>query len=110
MPADLPGISHYLNQLIRQILRMGGHKPDPADPVNFLYHLKKFCKGTGLIQSLPIGIHILSKQHDLHYAVRRQRFDFFYDVFGAPASLPSPDIRHNTITAEVIAAEHNVDP
>ena len=59
MAADLLGRCHHFDQLIRQILRMGGHETDPFKPLNPLYPAQKFCKGNWRFQVLSVGIDIL---------------------------------------------------
>ena len=109
VPADLLGMLHHLDQLIRQILGVGGHETDSLQSLNFFYFLQKLCKGNGLFQVLAIGIHILSQQHDLYNAICHQSLDLPDDILRITASLPTTDIRHNTVAAEIIAAEHNID-
>ena len=48
------------------------------------------------------------EKHNLTYSVCYKRLNLPYDFTRLPASLTSSHIRHNTVTAEVIAAKHNV--
>ena len=103
------GVIHVTRPLIRQILGVGGHETDPLQSLDSFYFLQKLCKGNGLFQIFTVGIYILSQQHDLHNAVRHQSLDLTDDILRITAALPATDIRYNTVAAEIIAAEHNID-
>ena len=109
MSADLLGMLHHLDQLIRQILGVGGHETDPLQSFDSFYILQKLCKGNGLFQIFTVRIYILSQEHDLYNAVCHQTLDLPDDILRITASLSAADIGDNTIAAEIIAAEHNID-
>ena len=44
---------------------MGSHKADPIIPWDLIQQLKKFCKGYGFLQALPVGIHVLAQKGDV---------------------------------------------
>ena len=51
----------------------------------------------------------MSEQHNFHDAILCQPANLLQNILRLPAALPSAHIRHNTVTAKIIAAEHNVD-
>ena len=73
--ADFLWLFHHLNQLVGQILGMGGHETDALQPLNLLHLPQQLRKGDGRLQRFPVGIHILSQQHDFHHAVGHQTFN-----------------------------------
>ena len=109
MSADLFRMLHHLNEFLRQILGMGSHESDPLQAFDLLHFLQKLRKGNGVLQILAVGIHILSEQHDLHHTVRHQAFNLPNDILRITAAFPAADIGDNTIAAEIIAAEHDID-
>ena len=109
MSADLLGMLHHLDQLIRQIFGVGGHETNPLQSLDSFYILQKLCKGNGLFQIFTVRIYILSQQHDLYNAVCHQTLDLPDDILRITASLSAADIGDNTIATEIIAAEHNID-
>ena len=52
----------------------------------------------------------MSKQSDILIACRNQFTKLGFDYFRAAAALPSADIGHNTVSAEIVAAVHNGKP
>ena len=109
MSADLFRMLHHLNEFLRQILGLGRHESDPLQAFDLLHFLQKLRKGNGLFQVLTVRKYILSQQHDLHHTVCHQSLDLPDDILRITASLPAADIGDNTIAAEIIAAEHNID-
>ena len=109
MMADLFAVCHSFNQLIRKILRMGSHKADALQSLHLFQHLKKLCKSHRFFQSLTVRVYVLPKKHYLRNTICNQTFHFFYNSLRLTASLTSSYIRNDTVTAEVIAAKHNID-
>ena len=62
-----------------------------------------------MLQILSIRVYILSQQHDFHNPIFDQCFDLPYNILCFPAAFPATYIRYNTVAAEIVAAEHNVD-
>ena len=106
--ADFFAFCHYLNQLIRKVLRMRSHKTDALQSFHFFQHGKKLGKGHWIFQSFSVGIYILSQKHYFGNSVCHKTFHFLYNGFRFPASLSSSNIRHNTVATEVIAAKHDI--
>ena len=57
------------------LTRLGCHKADPLQPFNLFHTAQKFCKTDRMFQIFSIGVDILSKKHDFHYAVFYQSFN-----------------------------------
>ena len=109
MPADLFGLCHHADQVVRKILRMRGHEADTLQSFDLLNLLQQFCKGHRLLQILSIRIDILPQQHDFHHTVFYKSFNLTDDILRFPASLPAAHIGYNTVAAEIIAAKHNIN-
>ena len=88
---------------------MGRHEANPPQALYLLDLLQKLCKGNGILQILTVRINVLPKQHHFHYAIRHQMLNFLYDFFRITAPFPPPHIWHDTVAAEIIASEHNID-
>ena len=88
---------------------MRRHETDPSQSLNGFQHPEKLCEGYRFLQCLSIGIHILSQKHNFRDAVSYKAFHFFYDCLRTAASLTAPHIGYDTVTAEIIAAEHDID-
>ena len=62
-----------------------------------------------MFQILSVGVDVLSEKHHFHNTVSHKLFDLFDNVLRLSAPLASAHIRHDAVTAEVIAAEHDID-
>ena len=108
MMTDFPAFGHHCDQFVGQILRMGRHKTDAADPFDLLCLTEKLREGDRRIKGFSVRIDILSKKHDLRNAVFCKLFDLPKDRLGFTAFLSSSDIRDDTVAAEIVAAEHYI--
>ena len=88
---------------------MGCHKTDTFQSLNLLHLLQQLGKSHRLVQILSVGIDILSQEHDFYHAVCDQFFNLTDNIDRLTTALPAPDIRYNTITAKIIATEHDID-
>ena len=104
MFTDFFWFTHHFNQFIWQILRMWCHETDSFQSFDLLNLLKKLCKCDRFFQILSIGVNILSKQHDFY----NEAFNLTDDCLRITASLTSTYIRYDTVTAEIVASEHDV--
>ena len=109
MEADLFAVAHRIDQLLREILRVGGHETDPLKTFDLFHSSQEFRKCDRIFQILSVGVDVLSQKHDFHDTVSHQSLDLLNNIFRLPASLASAHIRHDAVAAEVIAAEHDVD-
>ena len=96
---------------------MTGHESDSLYLVYFADLFQKFRESILriIIYSLAffqeintVGIYILSKQHNLFIALISKTFYFSKHIFRSPASLSSSYIRNDTVSAEIIAAVHDI--
>ena len=88
---------------------MGSHKADSLQSFNLLNLLKKLCKCHRLFQILSIRVYILTKEHNFYHTICHKSFNLANDIFGITASLTSTHIRYDTVAAEIIASEHDID-
>ena len=63
-----------------------------------------------MFQIFSIGVYILAEKHHLCDTVRHQAFNLADDVLGIAAELSPSYLWHDTVTAEIIASKHDVDP
>ena len=108
MMAYLLAFSHIFDEFIGKILWMGGHKADPLQAFHGLYLLKKLSEGYRILQSLAVGVYVLSKEHDLCYAICNQCLYLLYNGLWLTAALTASYVRYDTVAAEVVSAEHDI--
>ena len=106
--ADVLARRHHVNQLVGNILRMGGHKADSLNP-HLVQRRKKLCKAQFAFNVKPVGVDVLPKQHDFLHAVRLQFARFLDDACRRAGAFPAAHIRNDAIRAEVVAAVHDGD-
>ena len=109
MKADLFAVAHRIDQLLREILRVGGHETDALQPFDFINLAQKLGKRHRLLEILSVRVDVLTEQHDLHNAVCNEAFDLCNDFLRLPAALAAAHIRYDTVAAEVVATEHDID-
>ena len=109
MEADLFAVAHRIDQLLREILRVGGHETDALQPFDFINLAQKLGKRHRLLEILSVRVDVLTEQHDLHNAVCNEAFDLCNDFLRLPAALAAAHIRYDTVAAEVVATEHDID-
>ena len=88
---------------------MRSHKTDSFKTFNLLYFHKKLCKRHWLVKSFSVRIYILSKEHNFYNSICYHTFNFTDNRLWITASFSSSYIWYNTITAEIITTEHNID-
>ena len=109
MEADFFAVAHRIDQLLREILRVGGHETDALQPFDFINLAQKLGKRHRLLEILSVRVDVLTEQHDLHNAVCNEAFDLCNDFLRLPAALAAAHIRYDTVAAEVVATEHDID-
>ena len=105
---DLFIVADDPDQIVGQVLGMGGHEADPLQALYPADLLQKLRKAAGLLQVLAVGVDILAQQHNLHDSVGRQTLTLPQDLDGSAASLPSPHIGDDAVAAEIVASEGDV--
>ena len=88
---------------------MGSHKADSLQSFNLLNLLKKLCKCHRLFQILSIRVYILTKEHNFYHIICHKSFNLANDIFWITASLTSTHIRYDTVAAEIVTSEHDVN-
>ena len=88
---------------------MGSHKSDSLQSFNLLNLLKKLCKCHRLFQILSIRVYILTKEHNFYHTICHKSFNLANDIFWITASLTSTHIRYDTVAAEIVTSEHDVN-
>ena len=98
-----------LDDVLGKITGIRGHEAQTAQPFDLGGRFQQIREIGAVLQVPAVGIDILAQQHDLLHAVPDQPAAFVQDLFFAPAPLPSPDIGHDAVGAELIAAVHDID-
>ena len=88
---------------------MGCHKTDSLKSLNLIDFTQQFRKRDRILQVLSVRIDILTKQHNFTHTISNQSLDLTDDILRLTASLATSYIRYNTVAAEIITAEHNVN-
>ena len=119
--AQMFAVPERFDQIVRQILGVARHKADPLDPFHFVHHAQQLCEIHLLsfrflqvtvaalsVLHLAVGVYVLAQQRDLLAAACRQLLHLRQDVLRTAAPLPAPRIGHDAVSAEVVAAVHDV--
>ena len=109
MMTDFLTLRHSRNQFVRKILRMRSHKTDTFQAFYVFQHFQKLCKCYRMFQRLTVRVYILSQKHNLRHPISNQTFYFFDNCLRLTAAFTSTYIRNDTVTAEIIAAKHDID-
>ena len=83
------------------------HEPDALNAVDVVDCFDEV--GNTVSERITVRVDILAEQHDFFDAICRKTLDLTYDLRHHAALLPAPGIRNDTVSAEVIAAESDVD-
>ena len=89
---------------------MAGHKSQQEFTGQLGQFRQQVCKVYAAIEILAVGIDVLAQQGDVTAAAFHQLFHLGNDILRLAAPLPAPDIGHDTIGTEVVAAVHDADP
>ena len=109
MLAEFVQAAEAVDQLIGEILRMGGGEADPCDPLDGIDLTQQLGKGDFPRILLPVGVDVLTDQGDLPHP-RGRKFPHFGENFAArPADLPTAHMGDDAIGAEIVAALHDGD-
>ena len=108
--ADVPALRNRVEQLVRRVLRVRGHKAQTVVAVNRVNAAQKLRKIHFLRQALAVGVHVLSKQRNFFVALLNELAALGDDGIRVAALLPAAHIRHNAVRAEIVAAVHHGHP
>lgn len=97
------------DDLVREVLWVRGHEAHAADARHLVDHLEEICKVCELVV-LAVGVDILAEQRDFLIAVLHGLLNLMHDVLRQAAALAAAHIRHDAISAEIVAAVHDWHP
>ena len=106
----LLALRHGFEQLFRGVFGVRGHKANDEVPGNVVDGAEQVRKIHRLVQILAVGVHILPQQSDFLIAFCHQLPCLFQNFLRTAGALPTADIRHHAVGAEVVAAVHNGQP
>ena len=89
---------------------MTGHEADEEIPGNLGDSFQQVGKILPLGQVFSIGVDILTKQCDFLCAALNQTAALGENILKFPAALPAPDVGHDAVGAEIVAAVHDGHP
>ena len=69
MEADLFAVAHRIDQLLREILRVGGHETDAFQPFDFINLAQKLGKRHRLLEILSVRVDVLTEQRNVLVAL-----------------------------------------
>ena len=101
---------HGLKQLVGGVLGVRGHESNEKISRNVVDGGQQVREVHGLGQVLAIGVHVLAQEGDVFIALLYQAPHLVQDVLRCAGALPAPDIGHDAIGAEVVAAIHDGHP
>ena len=110
MRHDLFAVSHRLYKLIGAILGMRGHKSYDKISVKGVKPSPAAAQSLWDFQDFSVGVDILAEQGNFLISVLYHLPRLVYDGLGIAAAFPAPDIGHNTVGAEIVAAVHYRQP
>ncbi len=110
MMADMAAAGHRVNQLVRGVFGVRGHEAEAVVAVHGIQPAQKLGKTDGIPEGLAVRIHILPEKGDIFIAVFHKAAEFPQDGVRPAAALSAPDVRHNAVGTEIVAAIHHREP
>ena len=107
--AEVLAVADGRDDLVREVLWVRGHEAHAADARHLVDHLQEVRKVRELVV-LAVGVDVLAEQRDFLIAVLHGLLDLADDVLGQAAALTAAHIRHDAVSAEVVAAVHDWHP
>ena len=107
---DLFAVGNGVDHGKSHILGVAGHVPDPFDAVDIVDSGDELGEIRAVLEVQAIGIDILAEKGDFLVAFSSDLLDFFDNGVDGTAHFTAPDIRHDTVRAELVAAVHDGDP
>ena len=102
--------SNGVDELMAGILGVAGHKPDVVVSGHGAQQVQQVGEVDLFFQTFAVAVDVLSQKGDLLVASFHQPPELCQNVPGFAAFFPSPDIGHDAVCAEVIAAIHDGQP
>ena len=104
----IPG--HGVKELLGGVSGVAGHKPDQEIAGKLGNLSQKIRKIHAAVQILAVGVDVLAQKGDFLAAVLNEFPAFCQNAFAFAAPLPAPDIGHDAVGAEIVAAVHDGHP
>ena len=101
---------HGFEELFRGVLGVAGHKADDKLSGNVVHHADKVGKVHSAVEVLAVAVHILAKESYVLVAGGYKLSGLGHYGLGTAGTLPTTDIGHDAVGAEVVAAVHNAYP
>ena len=101
---------HGVEQLEAGVLGLGGHEADEIVAGNFVQCGQQVGKVVAGAKVFAVGVDVLAQQGDLLISLGSQLAHLADDLLRVAAALTAPDIGHDAVGAEVVAAVHDADP
>ncbi len=95
---------HGVEEGVRAVPGVGGHKPDDKVSGDVVDVLEQLREEFFFAEVLAVRVDVLAEEHDLLVACRREGPGICQDVLVLPAPLSAPDVGHDAEGAEVVAA------
>ena len=89
---------------------MACHEADEKFAGNVVYHADEVCKIDVRAEIFSVGVYVLAKERYVLAAALYKLPCLGDDILGPARALPSADIGHDAVGAEIIAAVHDRKP
>ena len=103
-------LRHGAEELFRGVLGMAGHEAEDIVPRDGVHHADEIGKVHPRAKVLSVGIHVLAQKGDVLIPGLDQFPGLPYHVLRLSGTLPAPDVGHDAVGAEVVAAVHDGEP
>ena len=101
---------HHVKEPVGGVLGMAGHEADQVLAGDLVDVLQQIRKVVIQPQVVAVGVDVLAQEGNVLVPGLHQLPDLLQNALGITAALPAPDIGHDTVGAEVVAAVHDADP
>ena len=108
--ADLGVFGDGVKELVAGVAGMGGHEAQAEFAGDLSHRRHQIGKIHPQTQILAVGIDVLAQKGDLLVAGGDQLPALFQNVLRLTGALPSPDVGHDAVGAEIVAAVHDRHP
>ena len=101
---------HGVQQFFGTVLGVAGHKANAKIAGQVVNLPQQLGKGNSWGQIFTVAVHILPQERDLFISVGDQLLGLCQHIARLSGALPPPHIRHDAVSAKVVAAVHNGQP
>ena len=106
----LGAAGHGLKEFLRGVPGVAGHKAHKEVPGNGVNPGQQVGKVDLQPQILAVAVHVLAQEGDVLIPLRHQLAHLVHDALRVPGALPAPDVGHDAVGTEVVAAVHDGHP